>query len=51
VRVERALVRARERVEGASVATPRAIEVIHHVICDILAAGCPARSVDLGSVS
>ncbi len=33
----------RERIECAHIAAPRAIEIIHHVIWDILATGCPTR--------
>jgi hypothetical protein len=40
VRIERALVRAGEHVERARVATARAIEIIHQVICDIVTAAC-----------
>jgi hypothetical protein len=36
MRVQRPLVRPRERIECTSVTTSCAIEVIHHAICDIL---------------
>jgi hypothetical protein len=45
MRVQRSLVSPGKRIECADVALPRAVQIIHHVICDILATQCRAWSV------
>ena len=49
MRVKRPLVGPRKGIEGARVAATRTIDGVRHAICDILAAACRSRVVDLGS--